>query len=380
MPTHDYGQETTFYQQLQSHLGLDLRDKRGKRHCLAFILLGLTIGLLRKRDGKLSSIHRSMVNTNLSLCNFLNIEQQEVVSRPHLPRVLPKVNLAVFEQLLFNYYGLELSDEEKQWFAGDGKELRGSIEKGDKRGEALVQLVRHDDRNVLGQGRYNGTKESEKPCLQGLLLKTGAVGQKITADALHLCPATTEPIAQAGGIFLIGLKENQKELLEDMAKHASCFKAVDQDVTVEKGHGRLEQRAYFHYDVSTEYFEARWAKSNFQSLFKVERKRLNLKTGQQSDEVAYYISNGSAENEEGYFAAIRNHWAVEVSNHIRDVSLQEDQLRTKKKPVTQLMASLRTLVIKLLGLDKPKSIVAQLEFFQDNFSALMQWLRKINFL
>ena len=165
-----------------------------------------------------------------------------------------------------------------------------------------------------------------------------------------------------------------------MAKHASCFKAVDQDVTVEKGHGRLEQRAYFHYDVSTEYFEARWAKSNFQSLFKVERKRLNLKTGQQSDEVAYYISNGSAENEEGYFAAIRNHWAVEVSNHIRDVSLQEDQLRTKKKPVTQLMASLRTLVIKLLGLDKPKSIVAQLEFFQDNFSALMQWLRKINFL
>jgi len=31
-----------------------------------------------------------------------------------------------------------------------------------------------------------------------------------------------------------------------------------------------------------------------------------------------------------YFDAIKNHWSVEVNNHIRDDSLSEDQLRTKK--------------------------------------------------
>lgn len=36
---------------------------------------------------------------------------------------------------MFKFYGVGLKETEKQWFAADGKELRGSIEKGDTRGE-----------------------------------------------------------------------------------------------------------------------------------------------------------------------------------------------------------------------------------------------------
>lgn len=330
MPTYDYEQETTFYEELQKREGLDIRDNRGKRHNLAFIVIGLVIGLLRNRDGTLSSIHRSMVNTHQILCGLLEVEIEKAVSRAQLPRILEKVNLELFEQLLFTHFGIELSEEEQQWFAGDGKELRGSIEKGQKRGEVLVQLVRHEDGSVLGQARYNGNKESEKPCLQNLISQTDAQGQKITADALHLCPNMTEPIEQADGVFLIGLKENQKELLADMVKHAECFKSVNEQITVEKGHGRLEERRYFHYDISEEYFDPRWDKSNFCSLFKIIRSRTNIKTENQSIETAYYISNGRNHNTNEYFEAIRNHWSVEVNNHKRDVSLKEDQFRTKK--------------------------------------------------
>lgn len=212
----------------------------------------------------------------------------------------------------------------------DGKELRGSIETGNRRGEALVQLVRHEDGRVLAQQRYDGSKESERPCLQDLIAQSGAIRQKITADALHLCPAMTEPIAQVGGIFLIGLKENQKELLAEMKRHTACLMPADEQLTVDKGHGRLEQRHYFQYDVSQAYVEQRWDKSNFQSLFKVERTRIHLKTGLQSVETAYYLSNGAFKEENDYFTAIRNHWSVEVNNYVRDSSLQEDHLRTKK--------------------------------------------------
>lgn len=336
MPTHVCEQETTFYEELQRCHDIDLRDNRGKIHDLAFILLGLMIGLLRHRDGTLSSVHRSMVNTHSLLCGALGLDIERIVSRAQLPRILEKVNLSVFETLLFRYYKVELSDAEKQWFAGDGKELRGSIEKGDKRGEVLVQLVRHGDRAVLGQSFYNGTKESEKPCLQRLVQQTGAQSQKITADALHLCPAMTEPIEQNGGIFLIGLKDNQRELLQDMTDHAEYFKPIEKKTTIDKGHGRLEKRQYYHYDISEEYFGQRWNRSGFRSLFKVKRSRIDLKTSGQSTETAFYISNGNAEQGHGYFTAIRNHWSVEVSNHIRDVSLREDQLRTKKR---QLPAS-----------------------------------------
>ena len=227
MHTH-LKQETTFYEQLQNTEHLDLRDSRGKRLCLVHVLLGLTIGLLRNRDGNLSSIHRSMKNKNKELCLFLGIDNQRVVSRSHLPIILQKVNLILFETLLFDYYKLELTEEQKEWFAGDGKELRGSIDKGDKRGEALVQLVRHRDRKLLGQNRYNGKKESEKLCLRELLSQTGALSQKITADALHLSPKTTEPIAKAGGVFIIGLKGNQKGLLAQMEKCSTQLKPVRQ--------------------------------------------------------------------------------------------------------------------------------------------------------
>jgi hypothetical protein len=56
-----------------------------------------------------------------------------------------------------------------------------------------------------------------------------------------------------------------------------------------------------------------------------------LLSGKTSIETAFYISNGKYNEKEDYFGAIRNHWAVEVNNHIRDVTLSEDNLRTKKR-------------------------------------------------
>jgi hypothetical protein len=216
-------QEKTFCADLQTCEELDLRDNRGKRHKMWLTLLGLTIGLLRKRDGVLSSLHRSMVNTHDELCNFLNIDNEGVVSRSQLPILLQKVNLKYFEKLLFKHYGIELTENEKAWFSGDGKELRGSIETGDKRGTVVVQLVRQSDGIVLGQQFYEGKKESEKPTLRELIKQTGAASQKITADALHLNPEMTELIESSKGVFMIGLKGNQKELLADMCKDASFY-------------------------------------------------------------------------------------------------------------------------------------------------------------
>lgn len=324
--------ETTFYEEIQSNTELDLRDKRGKTHNLGLVLLGLVLGLFRKRDGCMSSLHRAMENTHEKLCDFLGIEDEGVVSRSHLPRILKKVNRPVFEEILFRHYSIELTEEEKEWFAGDGKELRGSIEKGDKRGEAIVQLVRHKDREVLGQSFYNGKKESEKPCLQNLIEQTGASNQNITADALHLNPSITEMIAQDNGNFIIGLKGNQAEMLADMDQATKMLPTVNEHVTQEKGHGRIEKRSYKQYDVQEEYFDKRWDKSNLSSLIEVKRESWDVKTGKYTSTRDLYISN-VAPNTLDCFAPIRSHWQVEVNNHVRDVTLAEDKLRTKKSRV-----------------------------------------------
>jgi hypothetical protein len=113
-----------------------------------------------------------------------------------LPVVLKNIDISVFCDLLFAFAGMVLSKEEKQWFAADGKELRGSIPKGEKRGEAVVQFVSHSSRQVNGQTFYNGWKESERPCIQQLLQARGLCTQKITLDALHLIAETIRQIAK----------------------------------------------------------------------------------------------------------------------------------------------------------------------------------------
>lgn len=359
---------------------IDLRDNRGKRHDLGLILLGVILGLLRKRDGVLSSIHRSICHTHEALCAALGVENHGVVSRSQLPLVLEKVDGAVFSALLFSHFGIELSETERRWFAADGKELRGSIEKGHKRGEALVQAVSHEDRQCVAQEFYHGRKQSEKPTVRELLQAHGLLGQSISLDALHMNPATLREIAQGGGVFLVGLKDNQKDLAADMAHYATRAQPMEEDHTLEKGHGRIEDRTYKAFDVSDQYFDPRWESCQFTTLIEVRRQRTELKKGKHSDETAYFLSNQFPCQPTELFRAVRQHWSVETNNHIRDVTLSEDKLRTKKSNLSRTMATLRTLVVKLLQKIKPTNMTAKLEEYQDNFDALITDLRQINFL
>jgi predicted transposase YbfD/YdcC len=319
-----------------------------------------------------------MQHTHQALCAFLEIEECPVVSRAHLPLVLQKVNLTAFEELLFSYYGVKLSTEQKKWFAADGKELRGSIAKGNTRGEAVVQIVDHAERSVAAQAFYNGRKESEKPTLRNLLAENQLLGQYISIDALHADPTTLSAIAQAHGWFLVALKDNQPELNAEMQRVGGYLPVKQQARTLEKGHGRIEERSYQAYDVSEQYIDPRWQNAHLTTLIKVERSRTMTKTGEQSIETAWFLSNAPIKQAEQLFTAVRRHWSVEVSNHLRDVTLKEDQLKTKQNPLSRLLASFRTLTIKLLKQFKPSNMIAQIEHFQDDFTYLLTSLRNVN--
>jgi predicted transposase YbfD/YdcC len=88
----------------------------------------------------------------------------------------------------------------------------------------------------------------------------------------------------------------------------------------------------------------------------------------------------SKTNKDELFHAIRNHWQVETSNHIRDVTLNEDNLKTSKKRISRIAAGVRTLTISILSKMNVKNIKAQLEKFADNFQNLLTHLRAVNFL
>ena len=143
------------------------------------------------------------------------------------------------------WFGFVLDDNQKQWFAVDGKELRGSIQAGDTRGEVCVTALAHQNQQVVAQTFYNGSKESERPAVSHLLEQASLWGQKITLDALHLRPLTLLSIHAASGVYVVGLKANQAHLY----RHCICrclFNSADyEQVDVATNHhGRLEQRTY----------------------------------------------------------------------------------------------------------------------------------------
>ena len=327
----------SFFEKLQNEKGLDLRDNRGKRHDLAVVLVGVMLALLSNRDGNLSSIQRYLEHHYERLAEVLGVEKKKAVSRSQLPIILAEVSVSGFNRLLFENYGIKLNELEKKWFAIDGKELRGSIAKGSKRGEAVVQAVSHADLGVAAQDYYAGEKESEVPIVRQLLSDSGLAAQKVSFDALHCQVATLEIIAHKSGKYLVGLKDNQKQLKKQICRameNQSCLMRIS---TTEKGHGRVETRIYQFYDVLELEKDERWQRCQIKTAIKVKRERVEIKTGKTGVEESFYVTNEVGKYEE-LAQAIRGHWQVETNNQIRDVSLQEDKMRSKKRSYSKQWA------------------------------------------
>jgi predicted transposase YbfD/YdcC len=295
----------------------------------AVILIQVMMALLSNRDGNLSSIHRHLSNHHEKLREALNLPPSRAVSRAQLPVILSKVSVEVLNQLIFESYGIELNEAERKWFAADGKELRGSINSGDKRGEVVVAGVGHESGQIQANNYYNGTKESEIPTLRKLLTSSGLCGQKISLDALHCNPETLKVMHRNGGAYLVGLKDNQVEMLSECLLAVNSLKSRWRSEQVEKGHGRIERRETKVFDIREIYADERWMGCGIATLLAVERERTQTTTNRRTTETSYYLSNQTTDFPE-LCAAVRHHWRVETTNWLRDCTFREDGFRTKK--------------------------------------------------
>lgn len=370
---------TAFFQLLHQTPQLDNRDNRGKKHDIALVLSGLTCALCVGRDGSLSRLHRHMVNQFAALCLATATPQTRAISRAQLPLVLAKVKLDLFAKLLFEWFDIDLLALKSDWLSVDGKDLRGSIQPGQTRGDARVSVVAQADEAVVGQAYYRGSKESEKVVARQLLADKNLLDQRLSLDALHLNPLTVNAIHEASGSYVIGLKANQR-LLYRLCICRCVVNLPTYSFTSEweRGHGRLEQRSYQCFSMAKAVLAPRWQRAGFQTLVWVKRRPQPLAGGAVTEAISYYLSNVAVDTSAdglGLCEAIRGHWRVETMHYRRDVLLAEDALRTAKASISRLLSSLRTLTMNLLHRLRPKNMAAQLDSFADDFAALLQFMK-----
>jgi predicted transposase YbfD/YdcC len=365
---HDPEKAASFIKAL--HSLPDARDNRGKRINLAFIVGAVVLAIMSGRS-KPSSIHRYIWNRADWLRKVTKMPGARLISRAHLPRLLGTVPLGELNDIVEAHFGVRLEmNEDDEWVAIDSKTLRGTTSADDKQGERTLLAVTHTKRDVLAQRPMSGPKTSEITAARELLRETGLEKAKVTLDALHMNAITTAQINLADGIYIIQVKDNQKELRKQCERLAAEEVSLGIITTVEKGHGRHETRKGAFFDMEKIEFAERWSDSGLRTLIMIERQTVKTAQRKVSSEVSYYVSNQKVSPEQSRVqselcTAIRRHWGVESENWIRDVTFNEDNVKTKYADQAHVMACLRTFVVKLFRKAHLKNFQAALETFCD---------------
>ena len=376
-------QITCFIDLLKNELP-DHRDNRGKRQSLPFVIAAFVLATLVGRQ-KLSSIHRFICNRADWLYELIQIPKVKPISRAHLPRFLDGLNWSVLNQLIARCFGVRIqSHEALKWVAIDGKALRGTLDAGDK--QNLILAVVHDSREVVAQARQCGDKSSEIPVIRELLKDSGLDKQKVSLDAHHFNPITTAQIHQAGGLYLTQVKENQALFLQQCKIVRQQLQPLAATLGHEKEHGRITTRNAYLFSLTSLTLDSRWHNSGLSTLIVVERETVAIAKQKTSYETSYYVSNAMLDSDlikplaEELTQAIRRHWGVESNNWIRDVTFNEDRIKTKAGNQSQIMALLRGLAIELIRKTSPKNFQAAIENFTDSSSTLESMLKQVKLL
>jgi predicted transposase YbfD/YdcC len=379
-PTQDTAQVKTFMDKLETIL--DPRDNRGKRHLLPFVLAAVSLAIMAGRSS-VSGIQRYIQNRIDWLREITQQPQARPLSRAQLPRILAVVDWQALNTVTENHFGVRLEkDEHDEWTAIDGKTLRGT----DHHEERTLLAVTHTTRTIQAQRPMTGPKESEITAARDLLRETGLDEGHVSLDALHFNPKTTRQIHQAGGVYVIQVKDNQPELKQQLVNWATRTPPVGHLVSgPEKAHGRLETRQGTFVALAGLTVEPRWAESGFQTLVVMKRQTVEVASQKRSAETSYYVSNLHVTPEQqpaqaDLFNAIRGHWSVEADNYIRDVTFREDDVKTKNGNQGHILASLRTLAMGLLRQANVQNFRAALDDFADNAKLFKNFLEQVNFL
>jgi len=164
------------------------------------------------------------------------------------------------------------------------------------------------------------------------------------------------------------------------------FTPLSETTSHEKSHGRVTTRRAQLFSLDSLSLNYRWQSSGLSALIVMERETVEIAKQKTTFDTSYYMSNSVIESSsiqaltEELAGAIRCHWGVESNNWIRDVTFNEDHIKTKAGNQAQIMALLRGLAIELIRKTSPKNFQAAIENLSDSIASLESMLRQVKFL
>jgi predicted transposase YbfD/YdcC len=240
-------------------------------------------------------------------------------------------------------------EEGEEAIAIDGKTLRGSKKQGAP-GAHLLSALAHRVGVTLAPQAVDD-KTNEIPVALDLLRQLVLEGRIVTMDALLTQRQIAQQIVAARGDYVMVVKENQPQLLDDIqtvfALPPMPGERRTAAETLDLGHGRIEQRGLQTSNVLMGYSD--WP--GLAQVFRLERQVIIKKTGEVREEVVAGVTSLVPERADAaqLLALVRGHWHIENRSHwVRDVTFDEDRSQVRCGHIPQVMAALRNTVIGLI--------------------------------
>lgn len=269
-------------------------------------------------------------------------------------RVFARLDPAAFRQGFLNWVGALVEATAGRLVAIDGKTLRRSFDTAGGKGALhLISAWASENHLLLGQQAVDG-KSNEITAIPELLRLLDLAGAIVTIDAMGCQKAIAAQVCEAGGDYVLALKDNQGTLLEDVrqlfidgldndfagVEHHSCR-------TTDDGHGRRESRHYHVVRVPEELAQRHPGWEGLRTLGMAFSER-QVGDKEPTLEARFFISS-LAPKVKAFARAVRGHWGVENALHwVLDVSFREDESRLRKDHGPENLALVRRLAASLL--------------------------------
>jgi predicted transposase YbfD/YdcC len=344
----------------------DVRKRRGKRHALAAIL-ALACSAMLCGYRSYTAIAEWGRNYGARLTRALGLTRQSPCAAT-LHTVLRQVHREELEAKLGVWAeGLLVGTPPQDIAEGiaiDGKTLRGSQKQGAP-GAHLLSALAHRLGVTLAQQAV-ADKTNEIPVALDLLRQLVLEGRVVTMDALLTQRPIAQQIVEAGGNYVMVVKENQPQLREDMAtvfaRPPIAGESRTMAETVDYGHGRIEQRRLPTSDVLVG--DSDWP--GLAQVFQLERQVIMKKTGEVRAEVVAGVTSLPLARADAarLLRLVRSHWHIENKAHwVRAVTFDEDRASVRCGNLPQVMAALRNTVIGLIRQAGHTNIAAACRLF-----------------
>lgn len=325
----------------------DQRKPKGLRYEFHTLLILLSVAKLCFQDTP-SEIAEWVSHRSTLLKEKLNLKWKRMPSVSTWQRLLGQnIEATDFDEKI-GWYFQSLSCEELQFYNLDGKVLCGTKDSQTDKQLHLLALQESETNSVIEQTQLLAG-ENEISGAKRLLAKADLKQKIISGDAIFAQTEISKTVIEKGGEYLWKLRANQGAIYKMVVEHFAKLedKYLAQAESVEKGHGRIDER-----EILTSFRMAGSLEFPFVAqVFRIKRKSEEVKTGKISEQVIYGITSLPVEeySAQDLLKLVRKHWGIENGLHYRrDVTFKEDGCRQTSSNGGRVLAILNNLTIGVL--------------------------------